>query len=293
MLSNMTKTYKVAENIFSIVLPEGSPLCSCLGQYEPFECESDSPLFVLEEVESLPCGDLELIYDQPCPKGETKIRIYRSAEGMVFESSVTEWHPTSMRLLLNPDYSRGQLQVLKPSEALFALNNSLMLQYAFCCASHSTLEVHASVISCNGKGYLFMAPSGTGKSTHSCRWLENIPGSSLLNDDNPIIRVMDDGSVRVFGSPWSGKTPCYKNEDYPVGALVQISRAPFNRAERLGVLDSYALIYGSSSGLKFLPSMCDALHSSFNAIVGTVPCFRMHCLPDADAAKVCYEAVKD
>lgn len=289
----MTKTYKVAENIFSIVLSDESPLCSCLGQYEPFVFASDSPLFVLQETEGIACTGQKLIYDQPCPLGETKIRIFQCAEGLLLESAITEKHPVSMRLLLSPDYRQGQLQILHKSQALFALNNALMLQYAFCCASHSSLEVHASVVSCNGKAYLFMAPSGTGKSTHSRLWLNNIPGSSLLNDDNPIIRVMDDGSVRVYGSPWSGKTPCYKNESYPVGALVQISRAPFNRADKLGVLDSYALIYSSSSGLKFQPAMGDALHNSFNAIVATVPCFRMNCLPEPEAAKVCYDAVKD
>ena len=112
-----------------------------------------------------------------------------------------------MKLWANSDFTLSKLLIACPSESLFAINNALMLQYAFRTAGMNTLEMHASVIENGGKGYLFLAKSGTGKSTHSKMWLRNIPDSHLLNDDNPIVRVLEDGSVRVYGSPWSGKTP--------------------------------------------------------------------------------------
>ena len=63
-----------------------------------------------------------------------------------------------------------------------------------------------------------MGKSGTGKSTHSRLWLENVPGATLLNDDNPIVRLTLVGAI-VYGSPWSGKTPCYKNESAPLAGV--------------------------------------------------------------------------
>ncbi|MBO6066250.1 MAG: transposase, partial [Lachnospiraceae bacterium] len=95
--------------------------------------------------------------------------------------------------------------------------------YAYCLMdNHVHLLMHASVTMHAGKGYLFLGKSGTGKSTHSQLWINNIEGCELLNDDNPVLRVEDDGSVRVYGSPWSGKTPCYRNLDVPVGAIVDL-----------------------------------------------------------------------
>ncbi len=53
---------------------------------------------------------------------------------------------------------------------------------------------------------MFLGESGTGKSTHSRMWLENIEGSTLLNDDAPAVRISADGTT-AYGTPWSGKTP--------------------------------------------------------------------------------------
>lgn len=69
----------------------------------------------------------------------------------------------------------------------YGLNNALMMTYAFASADQLTMLMHASVIRHQGKGYLMTAPSGTGKSTHTRLWYDNIPGCDLMNDDNPEI----------------------------------------------------------------------------------------------------------
>ena len=55
-------------------------------------------------------------------------------------------------------------------------------------------------------------------------WLRCIPGCDLMNDDNPVVRVID-GEAMIYGSPWSGKTPCYRQVKAPLGAITQIDRA--------------------------------------------------------------------
>ena len=74
-----------------------------------------------------------------------------------------------------------------------------MLMYALATAGNDTLLLHAVVLSCEGKGYLFLGPSKTGKSTHARMWLLNVEGTKLVNDDFPVVR---DGVVN--GSPWGG-----------------------------------------------------------------------------------------
>lgn len=291
----MRITCTVAGHTFRAEFPEGYSRIPDLSQYSPFvvaEGESE-PLFVLEVVEKLTVSDPQIVLDQQTEPGETKIRLYSCREGWYSECSPTSEHPVAARLVLSGDFSRGWLEVTPEGDSLFAVNNSLMLQYAFRTATMGTLEMHASVIVNNGHGYLFTAKSGTGKSTQSRMWLRAVEGSRLLNDDNPVVRLMEDGRIRVFGTPWSGKTPCYRNESAPVGAFVQIRRCSENKATRLGIAQSYANLYSSCSGFKADRTIGDGLHSTLAACVTSVPCFVLDCLPDEDAARVCFNAVNN
>ena len=113
----------------------------------------------------------------------------------------------------------------------------------------------------------------------------------MLNDDNPVMRVMDDGEVRVFGSPWSGKTPCYHNVDVPVGAIVNLHQAKKNTIRRLSLVEAYAAMYVSFSGYRFIKEMADGLHATNEKVVSSVPCFALDCLPNAEAAWLCHKTV--
>lgn len=100
----------------------------------------------------------------------------------------------------------------------FGLNNALMLIFAFAGSKIETLLLHASLVRQNGYGYAFIAKSGTGKSTQVSMWLRYLSGCDLMNDDNPILRIIDD-TPYIYGSPWSGKTPCYRNVKAKLGAI--------------------------------------------------------------------------
>ena len=100
-----------------------------------------------------------------------------------------------------------------------------------------------------------------------------------------------DGEARVYGSPWSGKTPCYRNEDYPIGAFVRINRAPYNAIHRQNVTESFASISSSSSGLRAIRSIGDGLFTTISSLIQSIPCFVLDCLPDDDAACVCSNEV--
>ena len=113
----------------------------------------------------------------------------------------------------------------------------------------------------------------------------------LLNDDNPILRLMPDGSARVFGSPWSGKTPCYKAEDVPAGAVVQLKQAPYNKIERMHALQAYATLMSSASSFRPFKGLADGWHRTLEGLVGVLPCYMLECLPDAAAAELCHSTI--
>ena len=293
-MNQATQYYKVAWHIFSVTMSEDDPLWNQIGQYDPFKVEpdGDNELFSLNLVDSLP--DLEkepFLVGEPEP-GMSRIDAFTSGKTFVFEMAPLADLPIVGVLHVDADFKEGKLLCKGNSRSrLFSFNNSLMVLFAFSTASLGTLMMHSSVTVHEGKGYLFLGKSGTGKSTHSRMWLENISGTELLNDDNPVLRITDD-EARVYGTPWSGKTPCYRNLDFPVGAIVRIKRAPYNKATRLPLMEAYASVYSSCSSLRPLRKVADGLHSTISSVAATVPCFVMECLPDAEAALVCRKAVE-
>ena len=291
----MIKAYCVAGHTFHLQMQDDAVLWHHLGQYDPFVTDTvDDPLFTLSVVPSIPEMERTVIYSSDTEdEGQPRLDMYSCDGGYLVEMAPTLSAPVCGTLFSPAGFRRGSLCIRRPGPgaSLFAVNNSLMLLYAFCTASLKTLEMHSSVVMNGGKGYMFLGKSGTGKSTHSSLWLKHIEGSELMNDDNPVIRIGDDGVARVYGSPWSGKTPCYRNVEAPIGAVVRIRQAPFNAITRQSVLETYASIYSSCSGFKADAGMADGLHESLEFIALNVPCYTLDCLPDEDAAKVCSEAV--
>ena len=192
-------------------------------------------------------------------------------------------------LVSSADYRFGE--VYAEDDDLFGINNALMVMYALSTANQQTALFHASVVSHKGKAYMFLGPSGTGKSTHSSLWLKYIEGTALVNDDNPVVRILDDGSIHVYGSPWSGKTPCYRNVSYPLGAIVVLSQAPENRISRLKPLEAYAALMISISGKRWDKQMAEGLHETENLIVTKAKIWHLDCLRDEAAAKLCCATV--
>lgn len=174
----------------------------------------------------------------------------------------------------------------------FGLNNALMMMYAFAGSLRQTVLMHASVVRKDGYGYLCLGVSGTGKSTHTGLWLKHIEGTDLMNDDNPVVRVEDDGTVRVFGSPWSGKTPCYRNTDAPVGAFLQLKQAPYNEIRRMAVVETFASLLPSCSVMKWDKLNYTGVCDTVKAIMEHSKTYLLECLPDEAACRLSYNTIR-
>lgn len=285
-----SRYYTVAERVFSIT-SEDISIMDGLENYRPFEGGEDRPLSFDISLESFDETGKELYYNEVVDKDAPLITVFHCGNDWLFEMSPMADEPCSARLLAASDFSKAKLELLENADLHFVVDTSCMLMFAFSNTVRGVLEMHASVIENHGKGYLFLGKSGTGKSTHSRLWLNNVAGSRLLNDDNPIVRLCDDGNIRVYGSPWSGKTPCYINKGVPVGGFVKLCQAPENRIRLCSLPEAYAALYSSVSGLKMNREMFDGLHDTMEKTVVSVPFYHLDCLPDADAALLCSKSI--
>lgn len=219
-----------------------------------------------------------------------RVDVYKSGNDWIFDFFPTAVSKDCFSLFLSEDFRTGRIHGWDLRRfGRYPIDNSLMIQYVMATAELRTIGIHASVIVHSGKGHVFLGVSGTGKSTHSRLWLENIAGSHLLNDDNPVVRVSDNGEALVYGTPWSGKTPCYQNESVPIEAFVELKQSPVNKIRKLKVLESYVAIEASTSGVRQMPAVEEGLFQTLRAILEHVPCYRLDCLPNAEAARLCAE----
>jgi hypothetical protein len=173
----------------------------------------------------------------------------------------------------------------------FGLNDALMLVFAFAGSYRQTMLIHASCIMLGNEAYPFIAESGTGKSTHASLWMKHIEGAHLLNDDNPVIRILDDGQPYIYGSPWSGKTPCYRNRRARLGAVTRIERAPKNSIERQKPLQAFASLLTACSTMKWDRGIYNHLNDAITRVIETTPVYTLYCLPDEKAAQLCHQTL--
>ena len=172
------------------------------------------------------------------------------------------------------------------SHQQFVLGNATMIAYAYATADKKTVLMHASVVSLEGRGYLMTAPSGTGKSTHTRLWRQCFDQCELVNDDNPVVRI-EQGKAMVYGSPWSGKTPCYRNVCHPVGAYVRLFQEPENNIHPYQPLEAYAMLLPAMSCMVWDKRMQTGVSKTVAEMVRLNPMYRLGCRPDEAAARLC------
>ncbi len=171
------------------------------------------------------------------------------------------------------------------------LRFGLWMMFGVVLSENSAIAIHSSVIVSRERGVLFLGESGTGKSTHTRLWRENIDDATLLNDDSPIVRIVD-GKALVFGSPWSGKTPCYKNLSYPIAGFCRLSQAPHNLIRRLHPLAAIgALLPSCPPAFAHDDYLQDGICNTLGALLKQVGAYHLECLPDKAAAELSFNTI--
>ena len=290
-----TYNFKIAELNIRIIFAESKKnSIKLLPSFAPFSTEEcDGALFfqltVYDQLSIVPKEERKRIRNFDTGNGDTIVDklenggyqyIIKDITGADCCLLITNKDFSDCRCALNGNYNMRS----------FGLNNALMLIYAFAGAYKQTLLIHASLVRNNNFGYAFIAKSGTGKSTQVSMWLRHIEGSDLMNDDNPIIRNIDN-EFWIFGSPWSGKTPCYRNVKARLGAITRIDRATTNSVDKLPPIQAFASLLPSCSSMKWDSDIYNAVCDTITKIVETTGIYTLHCLPNKEAAEVCCKAI--
>ena len=287
----MNYLYTVAGHTFKLLLPDDLSEVEWLVPYIPFEEKREVAFLFTLEIKKCTIASLQDVRRDMCRFNDEPPYLWLDNEGFMFASSMDE---DSLGCLICAEkyYTIGTLYLPETSNAKFYFDNALKLLYILNTTTLNTLMLHASVVTQAGNGYAFLGKSGTGKSTHSQLWLRYLEGYELLNDDHPIIRLMDD-EVIIYGSPWSGKTPCYKNKQARLKAVVRLEQASENKIIRLRGIQAYAAFSPSCSGMRWQREMADAIHQTIVAVTEHCRLLHLKCLPDEEAARLCCQTIHE
>lgn len=291
-----TSTYTIARIPLTIEMDRRDSLWEVMDNYRPFLCDGREvpadaafKLSVVDRLNDMPC---RLLSSRRNPEnGADNMDIYTDDAGLcrfdLFQAgackAVVHTHPpfhTAKAVL------EGSLE-----ERRRALDCAVMLCYMLAATGRNALLIHASVVVSNGRGYVFLGKSGTGKSTHSRLWLQHVEGCTLLNDDNPVVGITD-SEIRVYGSPWSGKTACYRNIGVPVAAFVRLKQAGSNLLHRLTPAESYASLLASSGTAFGIDSLNEQKARLLSQLAEACPCMLLECRPDKEAAQLCSQQLR-
>lgn len=279
----MNNTYQVAGHRFSV---SGENLCKAVESidgFDTFRVDGGETLFSFVEGADVP----EMKHLQYEFSYEDIIGVFgKTTDGFLLnlkpqdEECLNLWH--------NKDEKEVAISG-NMSARLYRF--ALWIGFGLMTIQYNTVAIHSSCIVYNNKAVLFLGESGTGKSTHTRLWRENIEGAFLLNDDSPFLRV-EDGKIWAYGSPWSGKTACYKQERYELKACVRLSQASSNKISKLSILHAYGAIHPSCPPeFAYDETLYDHISDFINQLLSSVPFHHLACLPDRDASLLSFKTI--
>lgn len=149
--------------------------------------------------------------------------------------------------------------------------------------------MHGAVIGLNGQAYMFTAPSGVGKTTHTGFWLKAFPEAFMLNGDKPILR-MENGGFTAYGTPWAGKEGLNKNTSLPLKAICILTRGEQNEITPVKFGNVYPFLIGQT----YRPTDAQEMSKTLELIkkLGeSTSLYLLKCNLDPSAATVAYNGM--
>ena len=148
-----------------------------------------------------------------------------------------------------------------------------------------TLLLHGSTVAVDGQAYLFTAPCGTGKSTHTRLWRELFGDRAVMVNDDKVFLQLRRKEVLACGSPWTGKHGIGSNISVPLKGICFLQRGTENRIQ-------------NATPEKWLPELmhqCFLPEERYASLVcqlaQRIPLWEMSCTKSPQAAAIAYEAM--
>ena len=169
-------------------------------------------------------------------------------------------------------------------------NNALHERIAGELTAYQVLLMHGSALCMDGQAYIFMASSGTGKSTHARLWREVFGNRVwMINDDKPLLRISED-KVLVYGSPWDGKHRLSSNNSAPLKAVAHLVRGRENLIRPLPKPSAYQ-VFRKHTLWPDQPQERTRVLELQKKLIEVVDFYELYCNMSSEAAQVAWQGM--
>lgn len=151
------------------------------------------------------------------------------------------------------------------------------------------LILHCAYVAYRGEAILFSAPSETGKTTQANLW-EKYRGARTVNGDRGLLQKVD-GRWVVRGWPVCGSSEVCHNEDMPIRAIVMLSQAPEDTAERLHPAKAFSQIYSQITINRWNRASNLRAMELLEDLIGSVPVYHLACTMNETAIRALEEQI--
>ena len=177
---------------------------------------------------------------------------------------------------------------------IYMFDLSRVQKYAEGLYKENAFLCHGAAICVGGKAYIFFAPSGTGKTTHTKFWADIYKDDfAVINDDKPIVTVGGKvpAEIIVSSSPICGKEGLMnKNLKAPLAAICIVKRGAANEIKKVSASEKLSEILNQI----YRPESAEGLTRTYeliNTVFSKIDLYELHCLPNKEAAVLAHDAM--
>jgi len=155
---------------------------------------------------------------------------------------------------------------------------------------HNRLLMHGACIAYGGKGYIFVAPSGTGKTTHVKLWQRMLgERAAIVNGDKPILSLGEE--ILAFGTPWNGKENLGSPGAVPLAAIAELRQAEENSISPMKKADAFSCLYRQSYMLGADAELQSRIIAVVRTLIDRIPVYQLRCNMEEAAFTCAFETL--
>ena len=152
------------------------------------------------------------------------------------------------------------------------------------------LFFHAAQIAVDGKGILFSAPSGTGKTTQAKLW-EKYRNAEIICSDRTLVHKTE-GAWRTYGYPADGSEPVRSGKVHTLGCIVLLKQGAENQIIKLTAAKALAGLMPQMVLDCWNPEARTKAVELLLQIFADIPVFLFSCTCDESAVKILEEELQ-
>ena len=176
-----------------------------------------------------------------------------------------------------------------PAKNMFYINRLLFHIFYIHASQNKTIQFHSALIEREGRGIMFLGPSGIGKTTQAELW-EKYRDALIINGDIVFIQKTGENFLG-WGTPWHGSSPYCKNTSTPIYAMIVLKQASENFIRELFGFEKVSAISNNVFYPHWLENGMELCLETLDHLLSKIPVYELSCRPDEDAVRLVEETV--